>query len=133
LIVSLPSTRALVEAGQGHIDKAIALYQPIARYARGSDFELVPLGVGALLEVHARRPANAAAAFTDVIRLRAIEPASPWVAFARLGLARALRDSGDTSGSLAAYDDFLRAGREADPGAPLFEAARQERAAVAAR
>jgi hypothetical protein len=133
LKVWLPSAQALVAAVRGQADKAIGIWQPITRFARGSDFALVPLGVGALVELHAHRPSNAVAAFRDVIQLRAVEPASPWVAFARLGLARALRESGDTSGSLTAYDAFLESWKEADPGAPLLSVAWRERAAVAPR
>lgn len=131
--VWLPSARALVEAVEGHTDAATATWQPVARFARGSDFALAPLGVGALVDMYARRPASAATAFSDLIRLRALDPASPWVAFARLGLARALRDSGDTAGSLTAYDAFLDSWKEADPDAPLLAAARRERKAVAGR
>jgi hypothetical protein len=57
-------------------------------------------------------------------------PASPWVAFSRLGLARALRDAGDTAGSLAAYDAVLESLKTADADAPLLVAARRERAAL---
>ncbi|MDO8836445.1 MAG: tetratricopeptide repeat protein, partial [Vicinamibacterales bacterium] len=131
--VWLPSARALVEAVEGHTDAATATWQPVARFARGSDFTLAPLGVGALVDMYAHRPASAASAFSDLIRLRALEPDSPWVAFARLGLARALRDSGDTAGSLKAYDAFLDSWKEADSGAPLLTAARRERATIAGR
>lgn len=131
--VWLPSARALVEAVEGQTDAATATWQPAARFARGSDLALAPIGVGALIDMYAHRPASAATAFSDLIRLHAIEPASPWVAFARLGRARALRDSGDTAGSLEAYDTFLDSWKEADPEAPLLAAARRERAAVTGR
>ncbi len=133
LKVWLPSAQALIEAAQGHADRAIGIWQPIARFARGSDQALVPLGVGALAEMHAHRPAKAVALFRDLTELRAIEPASPWAAFAPLGLARALRESGDVSGSLAAYDAFLESWKEADADAPLLGVARRERAALAER
>jgi hypothetical protein len=131
--VWLPSARALAEAVQGHTAAATAAWRLAAPFARGSDFALTPLGVGALVDMYAHRPATAAAAFSDLIGLRALEPASPWVAFARLGLARALRDTGNTAGSLKAYDTFLDSWNEADPGAPLLAVARRERAAVAGR
>ena len=131
--VWLSSARALVEAVEGQTDAATATWQPAARFARGSDSALAPIGVGALIDMYAHRPASAATAFSDLIRLHAIEPASPWVAFARLGRARALRDSGDTAGSLEAYDTFLDFWKEADAEAPLLAAARRERAAVAGR
>jgi DNA-binding winged helix-turn-helix (wHTH) protein/tetratricopeptide (TPR) repeat protein len=133
LIVSLPSARALLAAMEGHHDEAAAILQPTTRFARGSDFGFVPLGVSALVENYAGRPSNAAAAFRDLIQLRAIEPSSPWIAFARLGLARALGKSGDKPASLAAYDAFLESWKEADRAAPLLDVARRERAAVQVR
>ena len=133
LRVWLPVADALVVAGLGRADDAVGILKPVARFERGSDFSLVPLGVRALVQRSARRPSDAAAAFEDLIRLRPIEPASPWVAFARLGLARALRESGDTARSLAAYDAFLDSWKDADPDAPMLKVARRERAAVTRR
>jgi eukaryotic-like serine/threonine-protein kinase len=133
LIVSLPCARALVEAADGHGANALEIMQRISRFARGSDYALVPLGVSALIDLRGGRPANAAAAFRDLIQLRAIEPSSPWVAFARLELARALREAGDVAGSVAAYDAFLESWKHADPDVALLAVARRERAAVAPR
>jgi hypothetical protein len=87
----------------------------------------------AYLATGAGRSPDAVTAFDAVINLRAVEPASPWVAFARLGLARALGESGDQARSLAAYDAFLESWKDADPDAPLLTVARRERAAVALR
>ncbi len=129
----LPVARALTAASQGHAADGLEILQPVARFERGAMFSLVPVGVRALVERSARRSSDAAAAFEELIGLRAVVPASPWVAFARLGLARALRESGDTARSLAAYDAFLDSWKNADTDAPLLKAARQERAALAAR
>jgi DNA-binding winged helix-turn-helix (wHTH) protein/tetratricopeptide (TPR) repeat protein len=129
----LPTARAVVEIVLGRPDAALGLLKPVARFERGADFRLVPLGVRAIAERAARRPKDSAAAFDMLIGLRAVEPASPWVAFAQLGRARALRASGDAAGSLAAYDAFLESWKDADPDAPLLKVARGERAAIAQR
>ncbi len=131
-LVDAPVARALAEAGLGRADQGVALLQPVARFERGMDFGLVPLGVRGIVQRAARQPSDAAAAFEQAIRLRAISPASPWVPVARLGLARALRESGDVSRSLAAYDAFLESWKDADADAPLLAVGRRERAAVAA-
>ena len=133
LLVWLPVAQALVQTGLGHADDAIGILQKVARFERGGDFRLVPLGARALVHRAARRPLDAVAAFDELIRFRAIDPASPWVAVARLGLARALRESGDTGRSLAAYEAFLDSLKDADPDAPLLAVARRERAAVMPR
>ncbi len=133
LRVWLPVANALVVAGLGRADEAIGILKPVVRFERGSDFSLVPLGVRALVQRSARRPSDAAAAFDELIRLRPIEPASPWVPFARLSVARALRGSADAARTLAAYDAFLESWKDADADAPLLKVARRERAAVTLR
>jgi DNA-binding winged helix-turn-helix (wHTH) protein/tetratricopeptide (TPR) repeat protein len=131
--VWLPVAQALSASVSGRADEARTLLQPVSRFERGYAFGLVPLGVRAIVAERAHRSAEAAAAFENLVSLRAIVPASPWVPFARLGLARALRESGEATGSAAAYDAFLESWRGADPDAPLLAAARRERAALSPR
>jgi tetratricopeptide (TPR) repeat protein len=131
--VWLPVARALVEAGSGRPDQAREMLRQAVRFERGRDFGLAPLGVRATLELSAGRPREAAATFRELLGLRAVVPTSPWVAFARLGLARALRDAGDVQSSRTAYDAVLDSMRQADADAPLLVAARRERAALGSR
>ena len=132
LRVWLPAAEALLVARQGRPGDALQILTPIARFERGNDFSLVPLGIRAIVCMSAHRPTEAAKAFEELIRLRVLAFGS-WVPVARLGLARALRESGDTARSLAAYDLFLDSWKTADSNAPLLKAARQERASVAHR
>jgi len=131
--VWLPVARALVEAGSGRPERAREILCQAAPFERGRDFGLAPLGVRASIELAAGRSREAAATFQELLRLRAVVPTSPWVAFARLGLARALRDAGDAAGSRAAYDVVLESMKKADADAPLLVAARRERAALGSR
>ena len=131
--VWLPVARALVEAGSGRPERAREMLRQAAPFERGRDFGLAPLGVRASIELAAGRSREAAATFQELLRLRAVVPTSPWVAFARLGLARALREAGDAAGSRAAYDVVLESMKKADADAPLLVAARRERAALGSR
>jgi hypothetical protein len=131
--VWLPVARALVEAGSGRPERAREILCQAAPFERGRDFGLTPLGVRASVELTAGRSREAAATFQELLRLRVVVPTSPWVAFARLGLARALRDAGDAPGSRAAYDVVLESMKKADADAPLLVAARRERAALGSR
>jgi DNA-binding winged helix-turn-helix (wHTH) protein/tetratricopeptide (TPR) repeat protein len=131
--VWLPVARALVEAGSGRPERAREILCQAAPFERGRDFGLAPLGVRASIELAAGRSRDSAATFQELLRLRAVVPTSPWVAFARLGLARALRDAGDAPGSRAAYDVVLESMKKADADAPLLVAARRERAALGSR
>lgn len=131
--VWLPVALALVEAASGHPDKAREILGQVSRFERGREFDLAPLGVRAWIDLTSGRSRGAAAAFEELLRLRAVAPTSPWVAFARLGLARALRDAGDAPGSQAAYGDVLTSLSGADADAPLLVAALRERAAPGGR
>ncbi|MCX6551863.1 MAG: hypothetical protein NTY02_12850, partial [Acidobacteria bacterium] len=131
--VWLPVARALVEAASGQYVRARDTIGQVARFERGRDFGLAPLGARALIEIAAGRPREAAEIFQELLRLRLVAPTSPWVPFARLGLARALRAAGDIRGSRAAYDADLESMNSAEPDTPLLVAARQERAALGIR
>jgi DNA-binding winged helix-turn-helix (wHTH) protein/tetratricopeptide (TPR) repeat protein len=131
--VWLSMARALVEAGAGRSGRAREILGETARFERCRDHRLAPLGVRASIELSVGRSKEAAATFEEMLRLRRVVPLSPWVAFARLGLARALRDAGDVGANLAAYDSVLDSMKAADADAPLLVAARRERAALAGR
>ena len=131
--VWLPVARAAHLASRGETAVALDVLRPVVPFERGYSFDLIPLGVHAFIEQRAGHARQAAAAFERLVALRALVPASPWVPFARLGLARALGQAGDTARSVAVYDAFLASWKDADADAPLAIAARRERAAIAGR
>jgi DNA-binding winged helix-turn-helix (wHTH) protein/tetratricopeptide (TPR) repeat protein len=131
--VWIPVGRALVAAGSGRFEEAREILRQAAPFERGRQFGLAPIGVRASIELSAGRFREAATIFEELLRFRAVGSTSPWVPFARLGLARALRDAGDVTGSLPAYDAFLDSMKSADADAPLLVAARRERAALVSR
>jgi DNA-binding winged helix-turn-helix (wHTH) protein/tetratricopeptide (TPR) repeat protein len=126
--VWLPVGRALVEAESGRPDQALDLIRPSSRFERGREFGLEPLGVRASIELSAGRFGEAAATFEELLRLRAANPLSPWIPYARLGLARARAYAGDLRGSAVAYDALLESLKTADADAPILVVARRERA-----
>jgi DNA-binding winged helix-turn-helix (wHTH) protein/tetratricopeptide (TPR) repeat protein len=129
--VSLAVARALAELKSGQPARARELIRPASPFERSRDFDLLPLGVRASIELSSSQPAQAATTFREIVRLRGVAPMSPWVPFARLGLARALAAAGDVNASVAAYDAFLESWKNADADMGLLSAARQERAAIA--
>jgi hypothetical protein len=132
-LVWYPVGRAQVEAGSGRFERAREILRDVAPYERGRYYGLAPLGVRASVELSAGRPKEAAATFREILRLRPTVPTSPWVALARIGLARALRQAGDVEGSSAAYTAVLDDMKNADPDAPLLVAARRELAGLRSR
>jgi hypothetical protein len=128
--VWLPVARALIEAHRGRHDAALAHLRPVAPFERGRNYGFTPIGVRAWIELQAGRPAEASATFREVLRLRPVAATNPWVAFSRLGLARALARAGDLAGSRREYDAFLAAMPRADADASVIRLAWTERAAL---
>jgi DNA-binding winged helix-turn-helix (wHTH) protein/tetratricopeptide (TPR) repeat protein len=125
-----PVARAVVEAAPGRYEEALGLLREAAPFERSRDFGLAPLGIRASLELSAGRAQEAAATFQALLDLRPVAATSPWVAFARVGLARARREAGNLEASRAAYDAAIAWMKNADADAPLLVAARRERAAL---
>jgi tetratricopeptide (TPR) repeat protein len=128
--VWLPISRALYETAAGRHDQARELLAPVARFERGRDYGLAPLGVRGYIDLAAGHAREAGTSFESLLLLRAVAPTSPWVAFAKLGLARAYREAGDVDGSRKAYRAFIEAMQHADTNAPLLVAARRELAGL---
>ncbi len=126
-------SRALVDAGARRFDRATVRLADAAPFERGREYAMAPLGARALITSAAGRHSEAAVAYRQVLELRAVHPLAPWVNVARLGLARALRDSGDIAASRAAYGAILDSLRSADADAPVLTAAQRELAALRIR
>jgi tetratricopeptide (TPR) repeat protein len=69
---------------------------------------------------------RAAAEFQKFIDHRGVVMNYPWGALARLGLARAYAMQGNTAKARAAYQDFLRLWKDADPDIPILKEAKAE-------
>jgi eukaryotic-like serine/threonine-protein kinase len=78
----------------------------------------------AYLAMH--RPADAAAEFQKILKHRGLVLADPVGALAHLELGRAFEMSGDSVPSKAAYEEFLRLWKDADPGIPILRQAKLE-------
>jgi eukaryotic-like serine/threonine-protein kinase len=69
---------------------------------------------------------RAAAEFQKFIDHRGLVANFHWAALARLGLARAYAEQGDTVKARAAYQDFLTLWKDADPDIPILKQAKAE-------
>jgi tetratricopeptide (TPR) repeat protein len=101
----------------------VAALAPAAPYA-ARNFD-VPYQLGRAYLAAGDGP-RAAAAFHQVVDYPGIDPGSPQLTLARLGLARALRKSGDIGGARREYKALLAAWKDADPDLPALLAARAE-------
>ncbi len=121
--VFVPTIRAIQETNRGNPQKAIQLLDGALPYASYWDFVLYERGRAYL---RAGKGAEAAAEFQRLLGYRLIQPTSPLLSLARLGLARAHALQGDTVSARKAYQDFFALWKDADPDIPILKEAKAE-------
>jgi hypothetical protein len=125
----LPVIRAESELKQGRGSKALSLLsasEPLDP-AVADGFSISPLFPSYVLG-HSYLAAGdgnkAGDEFQKLLEHRGMVLNSPLAALAQLGLARAHAMAGRSTEALAAYDRFLTAWKDADPGLPILRQAR---------
>ncbi len=131
--VLLPTTRGAIELSRGRPAAALEHLQAAAAHETGTLAVLVPAYLRGEAALAAGDGPRALEAFRRVLDHRGVDPFSPACSAARLGVARALRASGDAARSLEAYRDFLAGWAKADPDVPILREARAEHDRLAAR
>ena len=129
-----PALRALLAMSQGSPEKAIQLltvskaYEVaqtgVSNYARYG--AMYPTYVRGLAYQQLHKPREAAAAFQRMLDHPGLLLADPIGPAARLQLARALSDSGETARAKSVYREFLALWKDADPDIPLLKQAKAE-------
>jgi len=129
-----PALRALLAIHQGSPAKAIELLTVSRAYEFATTGVSMYAYYGAMYPTYVRGLAyqqlhkyrEAAAEFQRMLDHPGLVLADPTGPAARVQLARALRDSGDTAKAKAAYQDFLALWKDADPDIPLLQQAKAE-------
>lgn len=126
--VSLPVVRAFIELTRSNPAEVLSLVE--ARRGNSSRVSLWPAYLAG--EAYLRRGSGpeARVEFQDVLDHRGVEPLSPVIPLAKLGLARALAASGEKERGRKAYQDFFASWTNADQDAPLFRLALSEYAGL---
>jgi eukaryotic-like serine/threonine-protein kinase len=129
----LPSIRATVETSHGNPRNAIEILQAATSYELGATkiestvgTTLYPLYIRGQAHLALKQGKEAASEFHKIIDNRTIVQNFVIGALAHLGLARAFVLQGDTVEARAAYEDFLKLWKDADPDIPIYIAARTE-------
>jgi len=127
----LPMIRAYIELNSGHASNAIAALEPATPYELGRafpalNFNLYPTYVRGEAYLAAHQGEAAAAEFQKLFDHAGLVVNELIGALARLGMARAYVQQGDTSKAKAAYQDFLALWKDADPGIPILQKAKAE-------
>jgi tetratricopeptide (TPR) repeat protein len=121
----LPTNLAALEIRMGNDAKAIELLNAVKPYEpAGNTFPGIYLRGLAYLQIKSGR--EAAVEFQKIIDHPGVDALNILHTLARLGLARAFALAGDTPKARAAYQDFLKFWKDADPGIPILIQAKQE-------
>ena len=130
----LPVLRALLATMGREPAKAMEALQAAAPYELGVPLswfngtfgQLYPIYVRGLAYLDTQQGAEAAAEFQKILDHRGIVASDPIGAVARLQNGRALVASGDKTRAKAAYQDFLKLWKDADPDIPILQQAKAE-------
>jgi tetratricopeptide (TPR) repeat protein len=125
--VLLPTTRAAIALQQSRPDEAIEALRAAIPTESGTVAGLVPYYLRGEAYAQKGAAADAVAEFEKILAHRGVDPFSPVVSLAHLGIARARAQGGDAAGSRRAYDALLAIWHDADPDLALLRAARDER------
>jgi len=126
----LPAVRAAIALRRNQPQRAVDLLQKASTIELGmpTNFNVVLcpayLRGEAYLTLH--DGAAAAAEFQKFIDHYGLVSNFSWGALARLGLARAYGEEGNTGKARAAYQDFLTLWKDADPDVPIYQRAKAE-------
>jgi hypothetical protein len=127
--VWIPIARAFTEIRRNNGAKASALLDAARPYELGQG----PNSCGywpSYARAEAFRAAhdgvNAAAEYQKILDHQGVEAVSPLYALSHLGLGRAYALEGDSPKARTAYQDFLAAMKDADPGVPIVQQAKAE-------
>ncbi len=127
--VWIPIARAAIEVRRNNATKAVELLESARPYEFGAGFNSCTYWANyarAEAYLKARDGQNAAAEYAKILDHRGVAPTSPLYALARVGLARAYALRGDKAMAHTAYQDFLAAWKDADPGIPILTQAKAE-------
>ncbi|HKS66613.1 MAG TPA: protein kinase [Candidatus Acidoferrales bacterium] len=131
--VNVPMVRALIAMNHHEAQKALDLMKRAQPYDRGNNESMYTRASALLMAGEAN---GAAQEFQNVLNLKNVFPSDLFVGYAPLGLARAYALNSSKSGAdnspagkskaRSAYQDFLGAWKNADPGLPILDAAKSE-------
>jgi eukaryotic-like serine/threonine-protein kinase len=131
--VMLPTTRAAIELHARRPAEAVEALQAALAYEAGNVAVLIPRYLRGEAYLASGDPARALEQFQKILGQRGVDPFSPVVALAPLGVARAQRALGAREQAARAYSAFLEAWRNADADLPVLLAARKESALLGVR
>ena len=124
--IDLPTIRAAIEIDRNDPAKAVQILQPVIPYDLANQRGMISTYQRGRAYLALRNGSAAAAEFQKIADHPGVAVFTITGALARLGLARAYALEGDTAKARVAYQDFFALWKGADPGVPIFIAAKSE-------
>jgi TolA-binding protein len=127
-----PTIRAGIALQRHQPDQALQALEASVVSQSGTVAGLVPYYMRGQAYLQKRAFAEAQQQFAQILAKRGVDPMSPVVALAQLGIARARAGAGETAGARQAYEELFKTWQSADADfAPLLSA-KAEYAALSA-
>ncbi len=118
-----PATRAAIALQRRQPEQAIAALEATAPTEAGTVAGLLPFYLRAEAYLQKQSYTEGARQYEQILKHRGVDPMSPIVALAHLGLARARAGAGDADGARRGYEDLFKIWQNADADfAPLLAA-----------
>ena len=128
--VLLPTTRAAIALFRRHPAEAIVALRNATPTELGTVAGLVPFYLRGEAHLMKREYSEAIRQYESILQHRGVDPLSPVVPLAHLGIARAQSRSGERDAARRAYDALFAMWKSADADFPPLVAARAEYAAL---
>jgi serine/threonine protein kinase/Flp pilus assembly protein TadD len=128
----VPTVRAQLALNRKDPSKAVEILEAVTPYELGQSeddnitLSLYPVYVRGEAYLALHQGSEAAAEFHKILDHRGVAFNEPIAPLARLGLARSYALQGDLSKSRAAYEDFFKLWKDADPDIPILKEAKSE-------
>ena len=124
--VTVPTVGAVLELARGNAEGAVQLLERVRPYDLGTDSQLVTIWYRGRALLALRRYGEAADEFQRLLSARLVNPNSPYLALAWLGLAEARQGTGDLTAARAGFKAFFAAWKDADADLPVLRQARKD-------
>ena len=121
-----PVTRAAIALHRRQPEQAISALEAAAPTQAGTVAGLVPFYLRGEAYLQKQSYTEAALQYEQILKHRGVDPMSPIVALAHLGLARAKARAGDVDAARRGYEDLFKLWQNADGDFPPLLAARAE-------
>ncbi|MHB8525836.1 MAG: tetratricopeptide repeat protein [Candidatus Acidiferrales bacterium] len=116
----------IAESRRPSAEEVTALMKPALPYEFGQEADLVPVYIRGQAYLTSHSGADAAREFQKMLDHLGVDPVSPYISLAYLGLARADNLMGEKTNSLKEYEHFFQLWKNADNDIPILQMAHRE-------